>query len=391
MPATLCQRLRAALRPFHLDWLQVEVSSRCDGRCVYCPVSRLRGRRRETFMSMPTFEAIEPFFPDVDLVFLQGWGEPLLHPRFWELVERARDAGPEVGFTTNGVLLDADNRRALLESGVDVLGVSLVGSTPATHDRYRLGSPLAVIDHNLRRLRAEKEAAGARTPELHLAYLMLAGNAGELAGAVELADRWGAAEVVVSQLALVLDASLEEESLLARPDAWPRLQETMADAEALAEAKGIRLHSRAPRRERDLLCGENVQHSSFVSVDGRVSPCVMANVGLDDGAERESGRRGEDDAARGSPAAGPPPPGRFAAAVRSPGADAPATHRFRGREVPLETLTFGNVRDRPLPEIWRSDAARSFRHVFRDRVYRGRDSTEPLPEPCRRCWKLLER
>jgi len=380
----MLRTLRNLLRPFHLDWLQVEVSSRFEGRCVYCPVSRLRGRRREAVMDPATFGAVEPFFSKVDLVFLQGWGEPLLHPRFWELVERTRDAGPEVGFTTNGVLLDADNRGALLESGVDVLGVSLAGSTPATHDRYRAGSPLATVDDNLRRLRAEKEAAGARTPELHLAYLMLAGNAGELAGAVELAERWGAAEVVVSQLALVLDASLEEESLLARRDAWPGLRERVAEAEALAAAKGIRLHVRAPRRERDLLCGENVLHSCFVSVDGRVSPCVMTNVGLEDGAERE------DDAAHASPAAGPSPAGPSRTANGSPGADARLTHRFRGRDVPLETVTFGNVRDRPLPEIWRSDAARSFRHVFRDRVYRGRGSTEPLPTPCRRCWKLME-
>ena len=69
------------MAPFHLDWIQVEVSALCHGECTYCPVSRFSGRRRGGLMSMETFELLEPSFSSAELVFLQGWGEPLLHPR----------------------------------------------------------------------------------------------------------------------------------------------------------------------------------------------------------------------------------------------------------------------------------------------------------------------
>ena len=94
-------------RSLELDWIQGELSSRCAGRCVYCPVHRFRGRRHESVMADETFAALEPSLPVARLVFLQGWGEPLMDPQLWSRVERVRKAGPDVGFTTNGTLLES--------------------------------------------------------------------------------------------------------------------------------------------------------------------------------------------------------------------------------------------------------------------------------------------
>jgi MoaA/NifB/PqqE/SkfB family radical SAM enzyme len=35
-------------------------------------------------------EIMEPHFASATLVFLQGWGEPLLHPKFWEMARRTK-------------------------------------------------------------------------------------------------------------------------------------------------------------------------------------------------------------------------------------------------------------------------------------------------------------
>jgi MoaA/NifB/PqqE/SkfB family radical SAM enzyme len=342
------------LAPFHLDWIQVEVSARCPGRCCYCPVGRSPDGRRGELMSMGTYELIEPFFSSTDLVFLQGWGEPLLHPRFWEMAHRARRAGARVGFATNGVLLNEANRRALLESGAGVVAVSLAGARPSTQDRFREGSPLDTVDANLRRLRKEKEATGAALPEIHVAYLLLAGNVEEVGLAVDLAERWGASDIVVSHLSLVLDSSLQYESILAERRHWPRALELLKEAQARAHAKGIRLRARVPVENGPVpICEENVLASCFVSASGEVSPCVMANVPFMDGAI--------------------------------------ATHHFRGREHPLKRLAFGNLRDRCLPEIWRSEPARGFRAIFQDRLRQNLTGTGPLPAPCRHCYKLFQR
>jgi MoaA/NifB/PqqE/SkfB family radical SAM enzyme len=352
----LREELRAIwsrLAPFHLDWIQVEVSARCAGRCRYCPVGRSPDRRRGRLMSMETFALVEPFFSSADLVFLQGWGEPLLHPGFWEMARRVRHAGARVGFATNGALLHDVNRGVLLETGVDVVAISLAGARPGTQDHFREGNPLDVIDANLRRLRQEKAAARAASPEIHVAYLLLTGNAEEIDFAVDLAERWDASDIVVSHLSLVLDPSLEQESMLANPQHWSHARELIERARARAGANGIRLHARAPVDDGPApICEENVLASCFVSVLGDVSPCVMTNVPIMDNRD--------------------------------------ATHHFRGREYPLERLTFGNLRTESLPDIWRSESARAFRAIFRDRLRHGRPGAGPLPGPCRHCYKLFQ-
>jgi MoaA/NifB/PqqE/SkfB family radical SAM enzyme len=335
----------------HLDWIQVEVSTRCLRACAYCPVSRFRSRRQSTFMDMDTFRLMEPDLASADLVFLQGWGEPLLHPRFWDIARRARLAGAAVGFATDGCLLGDDNRRALLDSGVAIVGVSLAGGTPETHERFRMGTRLDTIDRNLCRLREEKERAGTRLPEIHVAYQILADNAAELPAATDLAERWGARQIVVSNLSLVLDESLEYQSFLCKPRDWPA-RTHIEDARSRAAEQGIRLHAYQPSSGEALpACTENVLASCFVSVRGEVSPCALASLGLE--------RTG-------------------------------AVRRFHGHDYPIHDLTFGNVRHRPLHDIWRSGPARAFRDTFRQRIRQGRTGDGNLPRPCRHCYKLFE-
>jgi MoaA/NifB/PqqE/SkfB family radical SAM enzyme len=258
-----------------------------------------------------------------------------------------------VGFTTNGVELDAGNRRALLESGVEVLGVSLAGATAETHDHFRGGNPLATVDRNLRALREEKEGRGAGLPRLHLAYQLLVSNLAELPAVLDLARTWGAAQVVVSNLDLVLTQALEEESLACRPDLREDVEECLVDVRSRASEVGIGFHAyRHATGEPGPTCTENVLKSCFVTADGDVSPCVMANVGIEE--------------------------------------DGAAIHRFKGKDVALPSLVFGNVHEKPLEKIWRADEARAFRRVFQHRIWTGRRSAVGLPSVCRSCNKLYE-
>jgi len=303
-------------------------------------------------MTWETFHRLESSFSSADMVFLQGWGEPLLHPQFWEMVRRTRATGSRVGFTTNGILLGETNRWALLESGVEIMGVSLAGSTPQTHDHFREGNPLDVIDLNLRRLRREKEERGSELPKIHVAYLLLSSNLAELQGVVDLAEEWGASQIVVSHLSIVLSSVLEREALPARSSEGPSVQSLIKEAKARAEEKGILLHANRPSSQgAEPTCTENVLKSCFVSAQGQVSPCVMSNLGLEE-------RVG-------------------------------AVHLFRGTEYPVRTLTFGSLRDGSLEEIWRSGPARDFRRVFRERLWRGDRGTVELPAPCSHCYKLF--
>ena len=58
-------------------------------------------------------------------MILTGEGEPFLHPRLFEIISLCKEAGLYVHLFTNGTLLDESNVAALVDSGVDILRVSL--------------------------------------------------------------------------------------------------------------------------------------------------------------------------------------------------------------------------------------------------------------------------
>ena len=87
---------------------QIEVTTRCVLRCVMCPRVALAQQWREMDLPWETFHRIACAFPLAQHVHLQGWGEPLLHPRLFDMIALAKEAGCRAGLTTNGMRLDQD-------------------------------------------------------------------------------------------------------------------------------------------------------------------------------------------------------------------------------------------------------------------------------------------
>lgn len=338
---------------FHLDWLQIEVSSLCNGDCAYCAQWSYRKNWRGGLMELRTFEHLGPSFADADLVFLQGWGEPLLHPDIWRMVRRVRAAGAAVGFTTNGMLLDAESLERLVEDEVSIVAISLAGTTPATHERFRPACKFLAIDQALLALAELKRKKRSEYPRVHLAFLLLRSNLEEVGGLVDLASRWGASQIVVSNLSWIVEQQMEDECTLLAPEIWPGAAMVLELARRRASAKGVLLHYHGPGvGEPRFICPENVLRACFVSHSGNVSPCVYTNFSL--------------------------------------GADSHVSRYFDGRHTQVSPIVFGNVHERSLPEIWDSEEARQFRNTFEERRRQEHPGTAGLPAACAHCYRLRE-
>jgi MoaA/NifB/PqqE/SkfB family radical SAM enzyme len=198
------EMLGVLTRP-RFDWLQIEVAGICNAACAYCTLTCYKDVREGGLMEMGTFERLAPHFSRAALVFLQGWGEPMLHPQFWEMARLAKASGALVGFTTNGTRLDADNLARLLDVPIDIMGVSIAGTTATTSDRWRAGNDFARLGTALTELRRIKSARHGHGTDVHLAYMLLASNWRELDALPALAEAWGASEVVVNNLSFVAD------------------------------------------------------------------------------------------------------------------------------------------------------------------------------------------
>jgi radical SAM protein with 4Fe4S-binding SPASM domain len=115
------------------------ITRRCNLKCIHC-YSDSDAREYPGELS---FEQCQGVVDDlaqygVPAVLLSG-GEPLIHPRFFDLAGYARGKGLRLTLSTNGTLIDRDAAQRLKDIGFSYVGISLDG-IGATHDHFR-GKP----------------------------------------------------------------------------------------------------------------------------------------------------------------------------------------------------------------------------------------------------------
>jgi MoaA/NifB/PqqE/SkfB family radical SAM enzyme len=113
----------------HFFAFQIQITSRCNLRCPICTKNIFSSEWINGNMDMGTCRALSAAFPYLKQAYINAWGEPLLHPNFWEMASIAREAGCSVGTTTNGTLINSEVARRLA-GGLDVVGISMEQYNP---------------------------------------------------------------------------------------------------------------------------------------------------------------------------------------------------------------------------------------------------------------------
>jgi MoaA/NifB/PqqE/SkfB family radical SAM enzyme len=139
----------------------LEVTNRCNLRCTFCPTADGRMERAKGFMDPALFERTLDGAGRLEFALLFQWGEPLLHPRFFDLASSARRRGIRTLVTTNGTLLNETRIAGLLRAGLDRVTVSVDGDA-RTHEAVR-GVPLSETRDAVERLVRARDAGGHAT------------------------------------------------------------------------------------------------------------------------------------------------------------------------------------------------------------------------------------
>ncbi|HUQ07883.1 MAG TPA: alpha-amylase family glycosyl hydrolase [Kofleriaceae bacterium] len=136
--------------------LNLTVTEACNLRCQHCITdapARTREGRARTAPPWLLAALADAFAHAEHIAFTHG-GESLASPALFDVlraIARARAGAThrlDLHLATNGMLLDGDRLRALVDLGVTSLMVSVDGATPATNDRIRvLGDLHRVLDH----------------------------------------------------------------------------------------------------------------------------------------------------------------------------------------------------------------------------------------------------
>jgi len=262
-----------------LDCVQVEVSSRCPGRCIYCPHTVKGAQWISRDMDMETFAAIWPLMRHSARVHLQGWGEPLLNPTFFEMVSLARRAGCAVSTTTCGLIMNDAVARKIVDCGMDIVAFSLTG-TDAASSTARRGVAFDRVCEAVATLQSVRRARMGVHLEIHFAYLMLASGMEAVRGLPALMQRLGVHAAVVSTLDHIPEPSMRSEAFL--PHESRKLTHAamlLSQTESETKRLGLDFHWSLPRSDSPgTRCRENITRSLFVAADGSVSPCVYLNL-----------------------------------------------------------------------------------------------------------------
>ena len=122
-------------RPSLVSW---NLTKKCNLRCPHCYLDAGKGAERE----LDTGECLdlveEMARLGTEMVILTG-GEPLLRKDIYEIARAATDRGLWVVMGTNGVLVNDDVARAMVECGVKGVGISIDSLDPELHDGFRGG------------------------------------------------------------------------------------------------------------------------------------------------------------------------------------------------------------------------------------------------------------
>src|SRR5688572_28168841 len=113
-----------------------EVSNRCNSKCATCPLT-FEPQERAHNLGLEELKSLVAQLPDLRRAVMHGIGEPLLNRELPLMIRHLKDRGVYVLFNSNAALLTEEKQRALIDSGLDELRVSLDGSTPETYARIR--------------------------------------------------------------------------------------------------------------------------------------------------------------------------------------------------------------------------------------------------------------
>jgi len=337
-------------RPYKL--FQLESSLLCNLDCVMCPWADLH--RQGAVMSWDTFSRIAENFHLTHSVDLTGGGEPTLNPRLFDMVRVAKEANCEVGFSTNGTLIDSEAARTLLDLGQDWISFSLDGATAATYNNIRRGADFEAVTDNIKILHGLKTAQGSQTPR------MMRENYHELPLYIDLAHNLGIEHVIIKNLDVILKEEDNDRRLFSHAGEVDRGEMSLlAEAQQRAQQVGLGLRLYALQPQELFICEQNPLRSLFFNWAGDVSPCITLSYA--------------------------------------------AERIFNGQRHLVSCQHFGNINRESLEQIWNKAAYREFRQPYQVRVRQeqqtrldllsGRVESEaielpPAPEGCRTCYYL---
>ena len=155
----------------------IEPTAYCNLGCTECPTGKRSLTRPSGNLDLAVFrKMLDQLSPNLLYLTLYFQGEPLMNPKFSEMVGLARERHIFISTSTNGHFLNDMNIGQMIKSGLNHLIISLDGLDQQAYEKYRVHGKLHTVIEGIHRLVAAKKASRTAFPLIELQFLVMAHN-----------------------------------------------------------------------------------------------------------------------------------------------------------------------------------------------------------------------
>lgn len=167
---TQTDRYQQYALPEFPDFVVIDTTYRCNVICGMCHLaSKAFHIPANPHISIDLVERMIPLLKKCRSVFLLGRGEPLMHPKIYDIIGLIKGECPDIymSFASNGLLLTRRNIGKLLDLKLDRIHISVDGP-----DLERGHPQFEKAKANVRELALQKSTRGVEHPVIHISYVI---------------------------------------------------------------------------------------------------------------------------------------------------------------------------------------------------------------------------
>ncbi len=319
-------------------FLLIETTSRCNLRCAMCSRTWGKSPSGDDYADMPIdffSRIVEETASHVRMINPSGFGEPLLHKNFAEMVQIVKSHDITFAITSNGNYLPKETLETIIDNAVDSITFSIDAATSETYEHIRAGGDLNRVIENIRRIQEAKRAAYSDYPGLFIAFIVMRSNIHELPRLMRLAGDLGILGVTLQ--------SMDDYGIGARETLWDHQHEAqkyLEEAEETAQEIGVPM-------------SYNFKERLWAEVGRLPKETALLQLPTSSSADNAYRKRCVD-----------------------PWVHAFITHEGDVRPCCISSDSMGNLHNASFETIWRGEKFRDFRRRLR---------SDAPPEVCRDC------
>lgn len=253
--------------------ISIEPTTACNLGCPECPSGLKKFSRPTGNLDVNLLDGILDEIGDT-LQYLTFYfqGEPFIHPKMVNLVEKASSRGIFSATSTNAHFISEKVADEIVASGLNKLIISIDGTTQDVYEQYRVRGKLGKVIEGTKNILAAKRKKNAIFPLVYFQFLVVKPNEHQIANVYKLADDLGV-DGVLLKTAQVYNYE-NGNDLIPTIDKYSRYKQRKDGTWAIKN----KLLNQCWR----------MWHSCVITWDGRIVPCCF-----DKDAKHELGQYGK--------------------------------------------------------------------------------------------------